>query len=112
MYTKSNFERLIDKIAQERISQRSVLSELIQMRKSTTANKMHLESLIKSMQQVKRNLTPTKAELKMENRLKMDRYKAKLKQAVLSKSLTTIEVAKLESAAHRISNRLAVRGLI
>lgn len=109
---KSNFERLVNRINVERRNRSNVVPELMQMHKSTAANKMHCENLIKSMQQMNRDLTPTKAELKAENRAKMDCYKAKLKQAVMSKALTTIEVAKLESAAHRISTQLATRGLI
>ena len=109
---KSNFDQLIDKIAQERVSRRNAAPDIFQLQKALAANKMHIESLANSMRKLQRDLTPSREEVKAENRLRMDHFMKSLKHSVKTGSITGLEAIKAESAAHRVSTQLAARGLI
>ena len=109
---KNNFERLIDKLAAERRNRRSAVPTLVQMHKSSAANKMYLESLTNSMRKLQRDLTPSREEVRSQNRQRMGCLMKSLKHSVKTGSITGLEAIKVENLAHRVSAKLSSRGLI
>ncbi|HFD88177.1 MAG TPA: hypothetical protein ENJ35_10960 [Gammaproteobacteria bacterium] len=109
---KSNFDLLIDRLAAERRNRRSAVPALVQMHKSSAANKMYLESLTNSMRKLQRDLTPSREEVRSQNRQRMDHFMKSLKHSVKTGSITGIEAIKAQNMAHKLSTQLATRGLI
>lgn len=112
---QSNFSRLVSQIKIE-IRQRDIQNSpafyLSQYDGTHSRNRATMAKAISASRSLSKRLTPTKAEIKMKNQKKMRQVRQSIKDAILTKSLSCLEVIKLENSANKLQAQLYQRGLI
>jgi len=112
---QSNFSRLISRIREESIQRAIDNSPAViasRFKKSHATHRSFMAKAINDSHSLSKSLTPTKAEIRLKNQKQMQNVRQKLKAAILSKSINSIQAIKLENSANALQAKLYQKDLI
>lgn len=111
----NNFRKLISKLRSE-IKTRAAANNpgkyIPDFNKSHANNRAAMAKAITASRSLNKALTPTRAEIKLKNQKKMRQVRKSIKEAILTKGLSGIEIIKLENPANNLQAKLYQRDLI